>query len=237
MHQKQHKPYGIYEKCIKRVLDCLFAALGLITLSPVFFIVSILVKVFLGAPVIFRQERPGLNGEIFKLNKFRTMIDPQTRDGVRITDEERTELISRGIDVLSDEERLTKFGRLLRATSLDELPELWNIFVGDMSFVGPRPLSKAYLPYYNEFESHRHDVRPGLTGSAQVNGRNSISWSERFAYDIEYVNKITFCVDLGIILKTIVVVLKHEGIGQGSEIPESFHVVRQEEWIKEGKNQ
>lgn len=226
----QKKRWGIYEKYIKRILDCAFSAIGLIVLSPVMGLIAILVKKDLGSPVIFQQERPGLNEKVFRLKKFRSMKDPQTRDGRIITDAERTELVKQGIDVLSDEERLTKFGRFLRASSLDELPELWNILIGDMSIVGPRPLSTAYLPYYNEYERHRHDVRPGLTGAAQVHGRNATSWEERFKYDVEYANHITFLGDLRIILKTISVVLKHEGIGQGKEIPESFHVVRQAEW-------
>ena len=233
MKKKQHQPRGFYEKYMKRVLDCSLSGLGMVVLSPVLGATALMVKVKLGSPVIFQQERPGLNEKIFKLKKFRSMLNPQTRDGREITDEERTERVAKGVDVLTDEERLTKFGRILRATSLDELPELWNIFVGDMSIVGPRPLSTAYLPYYNEFERHRHDVRPGLTGLAQVNGRNSASWDDRFRYDVEYANNITFLGDVKIILKTIEVVLKHSDIGQGAEIPESFHVVRQAEWDKE----
>lgn len=235
----EHKPYGIYEKYIKRLLDVLFSAIFMIFLSPLFIIVAILVRAKLGSPILFQQERPGINGKIFKLKKFRTMLPPQTRDGKIISDEERTELITKGIEVLSDEERLTKFGRILRATSLDELPELWNIFIGDMSFVGPRPLSTAYMPYYNEYERHRHDVRPGLTGMAQVNGRNSITWEKRFRYDVEYSERITFIGDLRILLQTVIVVFKHDDIGQGDETPESFHVVRQREWDlnKERKNE
>lgn len=231
--RKKHRPYGFYEKNIKRPLDCYLAAIGLIVLSPIIIVIAFLVRIKLGKPVLFIQERPGLNEKIFRLKKFRTMLDAQTRDGKKISDKERTELIEKGIDVLSDEERLTKFGRILRATSLDELPELWNIFVGDMSIVGPRPLSTAYLPYYNEYERQRHCVRPGLTGSAQVNGRNAASWEERFKHDVEYAKKITFLGDLKIIIKTILVVLRHNDIGQGKEIPESFHVVRQAEWEKE----
>jgi undecaprenyl phosphate N,N'-diacetylbacillosamine 1-phosphate transferase len=236
MEKGQHHKKGLYEKCFKRLLDCTLSGVGMIVLSPIIGITATLVKMKLGSPVFFQQERPGLNEKVFKLKKFRSMLNPQTRDGRMITDEERTALIANGIDVLSDEERLTKFGKILRSTSLDELPELWNIFVGDMSIVGPRPLSTAYLPYYNEFERHRHDVRPGLTGLAQVNGRNSASWEERFKYDVEYVNNITFFGDIKILLKTIAVVIKHNDIGQGSEIPESFHVVRQAEWEKEKEN-
>ena len=233
MDKIRHRERGVYEKYFKRILDCTLSGVGMIVLSPIIGITAMLVKMKLGSPVIFQQERPGLNEKVFKLKKFRSMLNPQTRDGRTITDEERTVLIANGIDVLSDEERLTKFGRILRSTSLDELPELWNIFVGDMSIVGPRPLSTAYLPYYNEFERHRHDVRPGLTGLAQVNGRNSASWEDRFKYDVQYAKNITFFGDIKIILKTIAVVIKHSDIGQGSEIPESFHVVRQAEREKE----
>lgn len=233
MENRRHHERGIYEKYFKRILDCTLSGIGMIVLSPIIGIIAMLVKLKLGSPVIFQQERPGLNEKVFKLKKFRSMLNPQTRDGRTITDEERTSLIANGIDVLSDEERLTKFGKILRSTSLDELPELWNIFIGDMSIVGPRPLSTAYLRYYNEFERHRHDVRPGLTGLAQVNGRNSTSWEDRFKYDVEYVYNITFIGDLKILFKTIGVVLKHNDIGQGSEIPESFHVVRQAQWEKE----
>lgn len=236
MKTTEHKPYGIYEGYIKRILDCGISAVAMVALSPLIGITAILVRINLGKPIIFQQARPGLNEKVFRLKKFRSMLDPQTRDGRKITDEERTELIAKGIDVLSDEERLTRFGRILRATSLDELPELWNIFVGDMSIVGPRPLSTVYLPYYNEYEKHRHDVRPGLTGAAQIHGRNSASWEERFKYDIEYTNHITFSEDLKIVLKTIGVVLKHNDIGQGNEKPESFHEVRKAEWEKEKEN-
>ena len=235
MNDSRHVPFGVYERYIKRMLDCSLSCVGMIILSPLIGVTALLVRVFLGSPVIFQQERPGLNGKIFRLRKFRSMIDPQTRDGRKITDEERTRLVGEGVEVLSDEERLTKFGRIIRATSLDELPELWNIFVGDMSIVGPRPLSTAYLPYYNDFEKHRHDVRPGLTGAAQVNGRNSASWEERFKYDVEYANHITFLTDLKIILKTVSVVLLRRDIGQGKDIPESFHVIRQAELEKDVK--
>lgn len=224
---------GVYNRFIKRALDCLLSLFLLIILSPVLAILAILVRINLGSPVIFRQERPGLQEKIFTLKKFRTMLPSQTRDGRIISDKERTELITQGVDVLSDEERLTKFGRFLRATSLDEIPELWNIFVGEMSFVGPRPLSTAYLPYYNDYEKHRHDVRPGLTGLAQVNGRNSVTWEDRFRYDVEYSKNVTFMNDIKILFKTVMVVLNHKDIGQGNDIPESFHVVRQKEWDSE----
>lgn len=225
----KHEPYGLYERYIKRILDVALSLVALVVLSPVLIIVALLVRINLGSPVFFRQERPGLDEKSFYLIKFRTMLHPQTRDGKRISDQERTELLVKGIEIMSDEERLTKFGKILRSTSLDELPELFNILKGDMSIVGPRPLSTAYLPYYNEFEKQRHAVRPGLTGLAQVNGRNSATWEERFKYDVEYANKITFSGDLKIICKTIAVVFKRDGIGQGSEIPVSFNEVRKNE--------
>lgn len=228
--ENRKKKISFYEKCIKRSLDAFLSMGALIVFSPILLMTAILVRINLGSPVLFKQNRPGKDEKVFKLFKFRSMLEPQTRDGRIITDDERTSLVSEGEDVLSDEERLTAFGRLLRLTSLDELPELWNILKGDMSIVGPRPLSTAYLPYYNEYERHRHDVRPGLTGAAQVNGRNSATWEERFRHDVEYAKHISFLKDCKIVLKTIAVVLKHNDIGQGNEIPESFHVVRQKEW-------
>ena len=220
----------MYSSYIKRFLDFLFSLCTIIALSPVLFITAILVRIMLGSPVLFKQDRPGLHGKIFGMYKFRSMLPPMTRDGRILTDNERLECIKNGIEVLSDDERLTKFGRLLRATSLDELPELLNILKGDMSFVGPRPLATIYLPYYNEKEMHRHDVRPGLTGLAQVNGRNSASWAKRFEYDLEYVRNVTLLNDMKIIFKTVAVVFIREGIAQGAERPESFNVVRQREW-------
>ena len=206
------------------------SGVALVFLSPIYLIITIIVQVKLGSPVIFRQERPGYKGRLFRMYKFRTMLDPQTRDGKKLTDKERLECIKKGIDILSDEERLPKTGRILRATSLDELPELFNILKGDMSFVGPRPLATIYLPYYTKEEMRRHDVRPGLTGWAQVHGRNATSWDERFAYDIYYVDHCSFLLDIKTIIQTIAVVFKHEGIGQGEERPEAFHTVRQRQW-------
>lgn len=223
----------MYLFCIKRVIDIVLSGLALILLFPLFIITMLMVRVNLGSPVFFKQERPGYMGESFKMIKFRTMLPPQKRNGQRITDNERLECIKNGIDILSDEERLTKFGRFLRATSLDELPELINIFVGDMSFVGPRPLAKIYLPYYTKEEMRRHDVRPGLTGLAQVNGRNSATWEKRFEYDLYYVNHCSLWLDIKIIFQTIAVVFKREDIAQGEERPEPFNVVRQRQ-IDEG---
>lgn len=186
----------MYKKFIKRFLDLILSLMALIILMPLMLIIYILVRVKLGKPAIFKQERPGKDEKIFTLYKFRTMTDEKDENG----------------NLLPDEQRLTKFGKMLRSTSLDELPELVNIIKGDMSIVGPRPLAVCYLPYYNEIEKHRHDVRPGLTGLAQINGRNNLSWEERFDYDIQYVNKITFKADSIIILKTIGKVLKSQDV-------------------------
>ena len=187
---------GLYEAYVKRLLDLVLSAVALLLLSPVILVVAILVRCNLGAPVIFCQERPGKDEEIFKLYKFRSMTDACDAYG----------------ELLPDELRLTRFGRFLRSTSLDELPELWNIFKGDMSIVGPRPLLVKYLPLYNEEQRHRHDVTPGLTGWAQVHGRNLCSWEEKFDYDIWYVDHVSFMLDLQIIFLTVKAVLKREGI-------------------------
>lgn len=219
----------MYRLFVKRALDIILSGMALILLLPVFILLTVLIKANLGSPVIFEQERPGLHAKIFRMFKFRTMLPPQTRDGKELTDAERLACIEKGIAILSDEERLTKLGRFLRASSLDELPELINIFIGDMSIVGPRPLATIYLPYYNKTEMRRHEVRPGLTGLAQANGRNSVSWEQRFRYDVEYVNSISFIGDCNIVLKTIAVVFSHKDIGQGEECPESFCVIRQRE--------
>lgn len=185
-----------YEKYVKRPQDLLCALLALIVLSPVLLITAFLVRVKLGSPVLFKQKRPGLNGKIFTLYKFRTMIDARDKDG----------------NLLPDEVRLTKFGKLLRSTSLDELPELLNILFGDIAVIGPRPLLVEYLPRYNEEQRRRHEVRPGLSGLAQVNGRNAISWEDKFRYDVEYVDHVTFLGDWKIIFQTIWNVLKRDGI-------------------------
>ena len=186
----------MYKKFFKRFLDIIISLISLIILSPVMLIVAILVRIKLGSPIIFKQERPGKNEKIFKLYKFRSMSDKKDENG----------------NLLPDTKRLTKFGKILRSTSLDELPELVNILKGDMSLIGPRPLAVSYLPYYNEKEKHRHDVRPGLTGLAQINGRNALNWEKRFEYDLEYVNNITFINDLKILFKTFFKVLKRENV-------------------------
>ena len=202
----QHKA-GFYEKFVKRFLDFFLSGMALIILSPVLLVTAILVRVKLGRPVIFCQERPGKDEKIFKLHKFRSMSDAWDENG----------------ELLPDKERLGRFGRTLRATSLDELPELWDIFRGKMSIVGPRPLLVKYLPLYSDEQHRRHDVRPGLTGWAQVHGRNLASWEERFAYDVDYVDHVSFALDVKIIFMTVRCVLVHEGISaEGSATMEAF---------------
>jgi len=188
---------GIYRRFIKRPLDVILSLMAIIVLSPVLISAAIIVRLKLGSPVLFKQKRPGLNEEIFTIYKFRTMTDEKDEMG----------------KLLPDSMRLTTFGKMLRSTSLDELPELFNILKGDMSIVGPRPLVDYYLPYYNEKEKHRHDVHPGLTGLAQVNGRNSLTWEERFDYDLEYLNDISFLKDVSIVFQTVAAVLKRKGVG------------------------
>lgn len=196
----------MYKKIFKRMLDIILSLTTIIILFPIFFLISILVLIFLGKPVFFKQSRIGKNEEKFNMYKFRTMTNKTDKKG----------------ELLPDEKRLTKFGKFLRKTSLDELPEFFNILTGKMSFIGPRPLLVEYLDYYTEEEHHRHDVRPGLTGLAQVNGRNLLSWDERFKKDIEYVNNITFVGDVKIIIKTIKTVLKHEGITDNKSATMTF---------------
>lgn len=197
MHKK-----GIYEKYIKRPQDFICGTCGFILLSPVMLITAILVRIKLGSPIIFKQERPGLDGKVFKLYKFRTMTDQKDENG----------------NLLPDEVRLTKFGKMLRSTSLDEIPELINIIKGDMAVVGPRPLLVSYLPLYNEHQARRHEVRPGFTGYAQVHGRNSITWEDKFDKDVYYVDRISFFMDWSIIFQTIKTVVKKEGITSNSSV-------------------
>lgn len=196
------------QKTIKRVIDFILALIGLILASPIFLIVAILVKTKLGSPILFRQERVGLNGEIFEMVKFRTMKDATDSKG----------------NPLPDDERLTKFGQILRKTSLDELPELWNVLKGDMSLVGPRPLLVEYLPLYSKEQMKRHDVRPGITGYAQVNGRNNISWKKKFELDIYYVENFSLWLDAKILFQTVAKVLGQADINQeGNVTMEKFN--------------
>lgn len=199
---KKKKYRGIYERFIKRPMDCFLATLCLLIFSPLMLILAALVRIFIGAPVLFEQERPGKDGKVFKLYKFRTMTDKRDEDG----------------QLLADEKRLTTFGKLLRSSSLDELPELFNIIKGEMSLIGPRPLLVQYLPLYNREQSRRHEVRPGLTGLAQSRGRNSLRWEEKFNLDVEYVDHITFLGDMKIIVNTVNQVFKREGISDDSGV-------------------
>ncbi len=204
----------MYKKYIKRLLDILISLTLIILLSPLLLILYILVLIFMGFPAIFKQARPGKNEKIFNLYKFRTMTNKKDKDG----------------NLLPDEKRLTKFGKFLRSTSLDELPELFNILFGQMSFIGPRPLLVRYLPYYTKEEHHRHDVTPGLTGWAQVNGRNNLIWDERFKMDLEYVDSISFAKDIKIVLLTIKKVICRSDIVEAGtwDIPD-FDIYRREQ--------
>lgn len=197
---------GLYNKYIKRILDILISLTFIVLFSWLYLILVILVRIKLGSPVLFCQERPGYNEKIFKLYKFRTMTDKRDEKG----------------NLLPDSERLTKFGSMLRSTSLDELPEMFNILKGDMSLIGPRPLLVEYLPYYTEEERLRHSVRPGLTGLAQVSGRNYLAWDKRLARDVEYVNHISFIMDVRIIIKTIMVVFKKEDVSVDTNVVEGY---------------
>ena len=196
----KHRPYGVYERFIKRPLDCFLSTGALIVFSPILAITAVLVKTKLGSPVLFTQNRPGKDEKIFKLYKFRTMTDERDENG----------------ELLPDDVRLTKFGKMLRATSLDELPELINIVKGDMAVVGPRPLLVRYLDRYNEHQKRRHDVRPGFTGLAQVHGRNAISWEEKFDWDVKYVDNVTLKGDIKVIFDTVKVVINKDGISSGT---------------------
>lgn len=191
-----HKPYGPYEKYFKRLMDIICSLLAIIVFSWLYIILMILGAIFMRGNPFFTQERPGKDEKIFKLIKFRSMDSRKDKNG----------------NLLPDEVRLNKYGRIIRKTSLDELPEAINILKGDLSVVGPRPLAVQYLPYYTETEKHRHDVRPGLSGLAQVNGRNGLQWEERFAYDLKYVDRITFLGDLKIILLTVIKTLRREDV-------------------------
>lgn len=204
----------MYRKYIKRLLDIVLSLIAIIILLPLYAIISILVLIFMGWPILFKQPRPGKNEKIFNMYKFRTMTNKRDENG----------------NLLPDKERLNKFGKFLRSTSLDELPELFCILTGKMSIVGPRPLVVEYLPYYNEREKHRHDVLPGLTGLAQVNGRNALQWEERFEYDLEYIKNMSFKNDMKIIFKTIKKVLKKDNIViRGTSKTKDFNIYRSEQ--------
>ena len=192
----------MYKSCLKRILDFIISLIALICLLPVLFFVSIFIRIKLGSPIFFRQQRPGKNTKIFEILKFRTMTDQKDKTG----------------KYLSDDLRLTQFGQFLRSTSIDELPELINILKGDMAIVGPRPLLVEYLPRYNVEQQHRHDVRPGLTGLAQVNGRNAITWEQKFNFDVEYTRNVTFFGDCRIIWKTAIRVLERKDISSGTSV-------------------
>lgn len=187
---------------LKRLFDIVFSCAGLLILSPVILVVALLIRRKLGSPVLFRQTRPGLNGKPFEMIKFRSMLDAYDEQG----------------QPLPNEQRLTRFGKRLRSTSLDELPELWNVLKGDMSLVGPRPLLVDYLPLYNETQHRRHEARPGVTGWAQINGRNAISWEEKFKYDVWYVDNQSFWLDIKILFLTVKKVFMHEGISHANDV-------------------
>jgi undecaprenyl phosphate N,N'-diacetylbacillosamine 1-phosphate transferase len=192
----EHSKGGIYRRLFKRPMDFILSLIAIVALSPVLLVVAVLVRTKLGSPVLFKQKRPGLNEEVFMMYKFRTMTDKRDEDG----------------ELLPDSARLTKFGKFLRSTSLDELPELFNILKGDMSIIGPRPLLVQYLPLYNEHQKRRHEVRPGLSGLAQISGRNAISWEDKFNLDVEYVDNVSFIGDWKIFILTIKKVFVREGI-------------------------
>ncbi|MBO4844691.1 MAG: sugar transferase [Lachnospiraceae bacterium] len=207
---------SLYGKVIKRLFDIVLALLILVAFCWLYLIVAILVRVKLGSPVLFKQPRPGKNEKVFDMYKFRTMTDERDSDG----------------NLMPDEVRLTKFGNMLRKTSLDELPELFCILKGDMSFVGPRPLLVKYLPYYNERERIRHSVRPGLTGYAQAHGRNAISWEKKFEYDVYYVEHLSFMMDIRVIIDTVKTVLSHDGVVLNAL--EDFDVYRKHQMEENG---
>ncbi len=206
----------MYARYLKRVADLILSLCAIVVLSPMLMILTVVGAIRMKGNPFFTQPRPGKDEQIFNLIKFRSMTCEKDAEG----------------NLLPDDKRLTRYGRILRSTSLDELPELFNILKGDMSIVGPRPLVVSYLPYYTEKEHHRHDVRPGLTGLAQVNGRNNLSWNEKFAFDIQYVNNLSLGLDVLILFKTVEKVLKKEGIGQGEEIPANLYDERQGEEIR-----
>ena len=217
----EHKA-TFYEKYIKRLLDIVISALAIVLLGWLIAAVALAVRIVIGKPVLFKHPRPGKNEKIFHVYKFRTMTNDRGPDG----------------ELLPDKDRLIPFGKFLRSTSLDELPELFLILIGKMSLVGPRPLEVYFLPYYTEREHHRHDVTPGLTGLAQVNGRNNISWEEKFAYDLEYIENLSFALDFRIVMKTILKVARRSDVvEEGGAAIKDFNEVREEEWAAAKREQ
>lgn len=202
--QQRNEETMFYRKFGKRFLDFFLSSIAIILLSPILLVVAVLVRIKLGSPVLFHQERPGKDEKIFTLCKFRTMTDKRDAQ----------------VKLLPDSQRLTKFGKMLRATSLDELPELFNIWKGDMSIIGPRPLLVSYLPWYTQEEKLRHTVRPGLTGLAQVSGRNFLDWDKRLAKDVEYVKKLSLAMDLKVLWKTVMVVFDHSEVAEDTSAAE-----------------
>lgn len=192
----------MYKSFLKRLIDIVVSVVFILCFWWLYIVLAVLIRIKLGGPVLFKQDRPGLNGKIFTMYKFRSMTDGRDKNG----------------KLLSDSERLTSFGRVLRATSLDEIPEFFNVLKGDMSLVGPRPLLVEYLPRYNEFQARRHEVKPGITGWAQINGRNAISWEDKFRYDVEYVVNQSFLMDLKILFLTVKKVVVRENINQGQDV-------------------
>ena len=205
---------GWYYKWGKRLFDIIIVLIAMVLLSPLIALIALAVLLSMGTPVIYKQARAGLHGKPFIMYKFRTMTDGRDQKG----------------QLLPDEQRLTRLGRFLRCTSLDELPELWNVFKGEMSLVGPRPLLIEYLPYYTKEQMRRHDVKPGITGWAQINGRNAISWEKKFKYDVWYVDNFNFWLDLKILFKTVIKVLKREGINDKNT---NLSPIKFDEWVKQ----
>lgn len=211
----------MYRFCIKRILDIIISFCAIVILSPLLLVVSVwLYFANKGSGIFFSPLRPGKNGKLFKFMKFKSMTDEKDENG----------------KLLPDDKRLTKIGKFVRSTSIDELPQLFNVLRGDMSIIGPRPLSASYLPYYSEEEMHRHDVRPGITGWAQVNGRTSLSWPERFGYDLEYVRSVSFIMDVKILFLTVYKVFKRENVGVEQSGHTGFYIYRESEWAANGKH-
>jgi len=213
---------NLYNQYLKIIFDFILAFISILVLLPVMFIVTILIRMKLGKPIIYKVERPGKDEKVFTMYKFRSMSNERDKDG----------------ELLPDIIRITKFGKLLRSLSLDELPGLFNILKGDMSLVGPRPLALQYLPYYSDIEKRRHRVKPGLTGLAQVSGRNGINWERKFDYDLKYIDQMSFVLDVKIILKTFINLFVKENIGvRGIDAPEDFDLYRTKQYLNKNKEE